>query len=103
VAFKVIQLTLVEDTATPTIVQGSGDDQFKNVSGTATDPLPVSIKNEDASDTVWWGGSDVDDTHGQSLAPGASQVFGLTGMPASDIPYVYSTGTPIVSVAVGKQ
>jgi hypothetical protein len=100
---KVIQLTLTADTATPTLVQGTGDDQFRNISGQVNDPLSVVIKNEDESAVVWWGGEDVDDTHGQSLAPGASQVFALVGIPVSDIPYVYSIGTPIVSVAVGRQ
>lgn len=102
-AFKVIQLTLTADTATPTLVQGSGDSQFRNISGQVNDPLSVSIKNEDDAAIVWWGGPDVTDTTGQSLAPGATQVFALTGITISDIPYVYSTGTPIVSVAVGKQ
>lgn len=102
-AIKVVQLTLTADTATPTLVQGSGDAQFKNVSGQANDPLSVVIKNEDDAATVYWGGSNVDATHGQSLAPGASQTFALVGIPVSDIPYVYSTGTPIVSVAVGRQ
>lgn len=102
-AFKAIQLTLDSETATPTIVRGSGATQFINVPavGSVGDPIPVIIKNEDASDIVWWGGPDVDDTHGQSIAPGDSVPMNLYG--ESEIPYVWCDGTPIVSVLLGRQ
>lgn len=102
-AFKCIQLTLVTETATPTIVRGSGANEFLNGpwNGSVTDAIPVSIKNEDGATTVYWGGDDVDDTHGQSIAPGTSVVMNLYG--GSEIPYVWADGTPIVSVLLGRQ
>lgn len=99
---KAIQLTLVADTATPCLVKGNGSGTtLKNISGTVQDPLPVEIKNEDGASIIWVGGSDVDMTHGQSIGPGASKAMNLYG--ESEIPYVWSTDTPIVSVLVGRQ
>jgi hypothetical protein len=101
-AFKAIQLTLTASTATACIVVGSGAAQFPNgLNGAAYDPIPVSIKNEDAAATVWWGGSNVDSTHGQSIPPGGSVPMNLYG--PNEVPYVWSTGTPIVSVLLGRQ
>lgn len=101
-AFRAVQLTLTADTPTPTLVLGSGSGTtFKNIQGTLQDPLPVSIKNEDGTAVVWWGGSDVDSTNGQSIAPGGTIVMNLYN--PSEIPYVWSTGTPIVSVTCGRQ
>jgi hypothetical protein len=101
VAFKCVQLTLVASTATPAIVKGSSAAQFLNAFGSVTDPIPVSIKNEDASAVVYWGGSNVDATHGQSIPAGGAVIMNLYG--DSEVPYVYSTGTPIVSVLLGRQ
>jgi hypothetical protein len=97
------QITLVTSTATPLLVQGSGSGTtFKNISGTTVDPLPVSLKNEDASVVIWIGGPDVSATAGQSLAPGQAAVLNLYGNPV-DIPYAYAVGTPKISVMVGRQ
>jgi hypothetical protein len=102
VAFSCRQITLVASTATPCLVAGTGTGTtFVNIVGNLQDPLPVSIKNEDASAVVWWGGSDVSATKGQSIAAGSSVTMNLYG--ASEIPYVFSTGTPIVSVLCGRQ
>lgn len=102
-AFKAVQLTLVTETPTPTIVRGSGSTQFVNGpwSGSVTDPSPVSLKNEDDAITVWWGGPNVDATHGQSIPPGGVVVMNLYN--ESEIPYVWADGTPIVSVLLGRQ
>jgi hypothetical protein len=99
--FKAIQLTLLASTPTATIVKGSGATQFLNAFGSNSDPVPVSIKNEDASAVVWWGGPNVDATHGQSIAAGAEVQMNLYG--ESEVPYVFSTGTPVVSVLLGRQ
>lgn len=99
-AIKARQITLVTSTATPLLVKGTGATQFGNISGTITDPLPIMIKNEDSATTVWVGGSDVDATHGMSIAPGTSLTFNVYG---NDIPYVFAVGTPIISVLVGRQ
>jgi hypothetical protein len=95
------QILLVTSTATPLIVKGSGSGTtFKNTDGTLQDPIPVIVKNEDTVITVWIGGSDVDATHGQSLAPGQTLPINMYG---SDVPYAFAVGTPIVSVLVGRQ
>lgn len=96
--FKAIQLTA--GAAQPVLVQGTGAGQFKNIQGTNTDPLPVSIKNEDASATMWWGGSDVSATKGQSIAAGGTVVMNLYN--DSEIPYVFGTGGTF-SVVCGRQ
>jgi hypothetical protein len=100
-ALSARQITLVTSTATPLLVQGSGaGTTFKNIAGTTVDPLPVSLKNEDASVVIWIGGPDVSATNGQSLNPGQSTVMNVY---SNDLPYAFSTGTPIVSVMVGRQ
>lgn len=99
-AFSARQITLVGATATPLLVQGKTGTEFENISGTVGDPVPVTIKNEDASAIVYVGGPDVDATHGQSIAAGAAQTYNLYG---SDVPYAYSAGTPIISVLCGRQ
>jgi hypothetical protein len=96
------QKALTASTAQACLVAGTGSGfTFKNIHGTLQDPIPVSIKNEDASAVVYWGGSDVDSTHGQSIPAGGVVVMNLYG--ESEIPYVWSSGTPTVSVTCGRQ
>lgn len=101
-AFRAVQLTLVANTATACVVLGDGTGTtFKNVGGTVQDPLPIIIKNEDGAAVVWWGGSNaVDATHGQSIPAGGSVPMNVYG---NDLPWVFSTGTPVVSVVCGRQ
>lgn len=102
-ALRARQVTLVASTATPLLVAGDGKGfTFTNLGGTVSDPLPISIKNEDATATVWIGGDDVSAHRGQSLAAGAVSIMNFYGNPV-DIPYAWSTGTPNVSVMVGRQ
>lgn len=103
-AIKARQVTLTANTPQACLVQGTGAGfTFTNIKGTLQDPLPVVIKNEDQNTgiVVWWGGSDVDSTHGQSLQPGESVPMALYN--ETEIPYVWSTGTPVVSVVCGRQ
>ncbi len=102
-ALSARQITLVGSAAAvPTLVKGSGTGTtFKNIVGNLQDPLPLEIKNEDATAVVWVGGSDCDATHGQSIAPMTSKVMNLYG--ESEIPYIFSTGTPVVSILAGRQ
>lgn len=95
------QITLVASTATALLVAGTTGTKFNNIQGNVTTPLGVSIKNEDTAATVWIGGSDVSATKGQSLAPGQTLPLALFG--SSEIPYAFSTGTPIISVICGQQ
>jgi len=89
-------------TAVPLLVAGSGSGTtFKNISGTVTDPLPISIKNEGTT-TVYLGGPDVSGTTGQSLPGGASIVMNLYGNPA-DVVYAFAATATVVSVLVGRQ
>lgn len=103
-AFRSVQLTLVASTPTPCLVLGTPSESntvFGNIKGTLQDPVPVIIKNEDAAAIVWWGGPSVSATYGQSIPPGGSVTMNLYG--EQEIPYVFSTGTPIVSVTCGRQ
>lgn len=98
--FAARQITLVASTATPLLVQGTTGTKFSQLVGSVTGPVPCQIKNEDASAVVWIGGSDVSATKGQSLNAGQTLPLNLYG---SDVPYAFSTGTPIVSVLLGQQ
>lgn len=98
--FSARQITLVASTATPLLVQGTTGTKFNNVEGMVSDPLPIQIKNEDATAVVWIGGSDVSATKGQSLDAGQVLPMNVYG---TEIPYAFSTGTPIVSVLAGRQ
>ena len=95
-ALKAVQITLVTSTATPLLTKAL----FPNVVGAAADPIPLIVKNEDASIVVWIGGPNVDATHGQSLVAGASIPMALY---SNDVPYAFAVGTPIVSVLAGRQ
>lgn len=95
---KARQFALVASTATALLPSTS----FSNLKGAVQDPIPVVIKNEDASVTIWIGGPDVDATHGQSLPAGASLPMALY---SNDLPWAFTTSgaSPIVSVMVGRQ
>jgi hypothetical protein len=100
-AFRARQITLVASTATPCLVVGTTGTHFPNIAGSVTDELPCTIKNEDLSAIVYVGGPDVSSTAGQSIEPGGSQTYNLYS--TSDIPYIWSSGTPIVSVLCSRQ
>jgi hypothetical protein len=101
-ALSARQITLVASTPTPLLVLGSGTGTtFKNIAGNTQDTLPVQVKNEDSAAVVYIGGPDVSATNGQSLPPGQSLTMNLYG--SGEIPYAFSTGTPIVSMLLGRQ
>ena len=84
------------------LVQGTTGTKFINIDGSTTDPVPVTIKNEDGSITIYIGGSDVSSTKGQSLVAGGSISYNLYG--SSEIPYaIAASATPVVSVLCGRQ
>ncbi|HXA33384.1 MAG TPA: hypothetical protein VNV87_14090, partial [Acidimicrobiales bacterium] len=68
-AFSCRQITLVGSaTAVPVLVQGTTGTKFLVIAGNLQDPLPITIKNEDASAVVYVGGPDCSATKGQSIA-----------------------------------
>lgn len=98
-AFSARQITLVANTPTPLLVLGTTGTQFNQIVGSVTDPLPVMFQI--TTGTVFWGGPDVSATKGllmQANVPISVNCYG-----ASDIPYVFSTGTPVVTVVCGRQ
>jgi hypothetical protein len=98
-AFKAVQITLVANTATPLLVQGTTGTRFlEPFNGTVSDPIPCQFMV--TSGTVFWGGPDVDATHGFPLVANSPVVSNLYG---TEIPYVFSTGTPVVYVVLGRQ
>lgn len=70
--------------------------------GVATDPVPILIKNEDATNPVYLGGSGVTGaTNGTALPAGASITRNIVG---NDSEYVAGAGNAVnVSVEVGRQ
>lgn len=99
--FSARQTTLVPTTPTNLLPRGDGTGfTFKNTQGHTSDPLPVSIKNEDPSATLWIGGPDVSDATGQSYAPGEVFVANLYG---ADMPFGFSVTACLVSVLAGRQ
>jgi hypothetical protein len=82
-------------------VSGTGSGTtFKNIQGNLQDPLPVYIEVP-ASSTVYLGGSDVSATAGMLLPTATPIPLSLYG--SGEIPYVYSTGTPVITVLCGRQ
>lgn len=87
-------------TAVPLLVQGTSGTSFPNILGSLQDPVPVTIKNESATQIVYVGGPDVSATLGQSIAAGGSETYNLYG---ADIPYAWSSAAGTVSVLAGRQ
>lgn len=98
-AFDTAQITLVASTITPLLVQGTGASTFLNIDGSLQDPLPVQFMIE--SGTVYWGGPNVSATIGFPMIANVPVVVNCYG--SSEIPYVFSTGTPVVYVVCGRQ
>ena len=102
-AIRTQQIATTSDSATPLLVQGSGDGEFPNISGSVGDPLPVVIQNQ-GSIVVTIGGPDVATDGGIQLGEGESYRMTLIGSPVSDIPYaIAASGTPSVTVQLGRQ
>jgi hypothetical protein len=99
-AFSARQITLVASTPTPLLVQGTTGTDFINIQGSLQDPLPVYIEVASGA-TVYLGGSDVSATKGMLLPTATPIPLSLYG--SSEIPYVFSTGTPVVTVLCGRQ
>lgn len=100
-ALSARQITLSASTITALLVLGDGTGTtFKTITGHLQDPVPVTIKNEDAAAIVWVGGPDVSATKGQSVGPGASKTINVY---SNDFPFAFSTGTPVISVLCGRQ
>ena len=99
-AFNTAAITLVGSTPTPLLVQGGGANQFKTISGTVQDPVPVMIVNTTAT-VVYIGGPTVT-ASGFPLIQNVPMVMNLYGNPV-DIPYAFSVGTPTINVIVGRQ
>jgi hypothetical protein len=103
-AFRTQAIATATTPAVALLVQGSSTGQFPNLNGNATDPLPVTIQNNDATNTIIVGGPNVATEGGIHLAPGQSMVLSLIGDPVSDIPYaISSAATPNATVQVGRQ
>lgn len=101
-AFKTAALTLVGSTATAALVKGSGTGQFKNIVGTVTDPIPVMIMNTSATATLV-GGPNVGTTGDPGFPLVQNVPFVVNCYGESEIPYLYSTGTPTINVICGRQ
>lgn len=98
-AFSARQITLGAATATPLLVQGTTGTKFPQIVGNITDPIPVQFMI--TTGTVYWGGSDVDATHGFLMTANAPVVANVYG---TEIPYCYqAAGGAVVYVVCGRQ
>jgi len=68
--------------------------------GTFNDPLPIVVKNTDAENSVYLGGSDVSAENGFPLDHGESLTFNSVG---GDSLFAISAGSVVVAVLVGRQ
>lgn len=106
-ALNTAQIATNATTATCLLVQGGTPQslvtgEFYNISGTIGDPLPVQIKNIDASITIYIGGANVTSSNGYPLLAGQSLAMQLLG--SGDLPYAISaSATPTMAVLVGRQ
>ena len=106
-ALNTAQIATNASTATCLLVQGGTPQspvtgEFYNISGSAGDPLPVMIKNMDASITIYVGGANVTSSNGYPLLAGQSFPLSLVG--AGDLPYaIAASATPKMAVIVGRQ
>ena len=98
-ALNTAQITLVASTATPLLVQGTTGTKFINIAGSIQDPLPCQFMI--TSGTVYWGGSNVSASNGFLMVANVPVILSLYG--TTEIPYCFSTTTPTIYVAVGRQ
>jgi hypothetical protein len=98
VALRSRQITLSASTITPLLVQGTSGTQFPNITGTTSDPIPVSFMI--TSGTVYYGGPDVSASNGMVMVANVPVNWNIY---SNDIPYVFSAGTPVVTVVCGRQ
>lgn len=108
-AFNANQITVSNATPTALLVQGGTPQSptagsFYNITGSANDPLPVIIKNTDASITVFIGGNQQTLTTGNGYPLLAGASLPMTLLNSGDIPYALAaSGSPKVAVLVGRQ
>jgi hypothetical protein len=98
-AFAAQQITATGSTPVPLLVQGSSGTDFTNIGpGTVTQPLPIQFMV--TTGTVYWGGPNVDATHGSLMVASSPVIINSIG---NDLPYVWSAGSVTVYVVVGQQ
>jgi hypothetical protein len=77
-----------------------------NLTGAVTDPLPTMIRNLDATNTIFLGGSNVTAagaTGGFPLKPNESLPINWLGTDAQSLYALAGAGTPILAVFAGRQ
>jgi hypothetical protein len=87
------QVTLTASTITDLLATAG----FKKV-GSVTDPLPIQFMI--TAGTCWWGGSNVSAANGFLMVVNSPVVLNVY---SNDYPFVFSTGTPLVYLVVGRQ
>ena len=101
--FNSAQITVATTGYTPLIVQGSSTGEFINTSGNVTDTLPVLIRNTDATNPIFIGGTNVTTSNGFSLQAGAAIPIACVGTDATDLCAVASGAPVTVGVLLGRQ
>ena len=101
-AFNSVQIATNSSTTTALFVQGSGAGKLLNLTGSVTDPVPLLVKNMDASITIYIGSSTVSSSTGYPLLAGAT--FPIALINSGDILYgISASGTPNIAILAGRQ
>lgn len=76
---------------------------IKNMSGSINDPLPVQLKNIDATNTIYIGGPAVSSSTGYPLLAGQSISTAWLQQEVTTLYCVASASTPILAVLTARQ
>jgi len=96
----VISNQLTTSTTVAPVISGAGLD---NLSGAVSDPLPLQIKNIDASITIYIGGPNVTSSNGYPLLAGQSISSSWLQNEVTTLYCVAASGTPILAILTARQ
>src|SRR3974390_358162 len=91
------QITTNSSTPVALIVSGTSGTQFVQTSGAVGDELPGIIRNTDATNTVYIGGTTVSSSNGFPLFPKDSLPISFLGTDAQGLYAISGAGTPGVA------
>ena len=101
--FNSAQVSVATTGYTPLIVQGTSAGEFIEVNGANGDELPVIVRNTDATNSIYLGGTNVTTSNGFLIKAGESLPMVTMGSDAAGLCAVASGGTVTVAVLIGRQ
>ena len=96
----VISNQLTTSTSAAAVIAGAGLD---NLNGAVNDPLPLQIKNIDASITIYLGGSGVTSSNGYPLLAGQSISTSWLQAEVTTLFCVAASGSPKLAILTARQ